>query len=67
MQCITKWESCYRRWGAVAHTVAVLSLVMLTVTGIQLESIGGWIACPPQLVWLLAETGLASVVEPALG
>ena len=52
MQCITKWESGYRRWGIVAHTVAVLSLVVLTATGIQLEGIGGWVACPPHTVVL---------------
>jgi hypothetical protein len=52
MQCITKWEICYRRLGVVAHTVAVLSLVMLTATGVQLESIGGWIVCPLRTVIL---------------
>jgi transposase-like protein len=52
MQCITKWESDYRGWGVVAHTVAVLSLVILTATGIQLEGIGGWVACPPHTVVL---------------
>ncbi len=52
MQCITKREICYRRLGVVAHTVAVLSLVMLTATGVQLESIGGWIASPRQIVVL---------------
>jgi transposase-like protein len=55
MQCITKWESGYRRWGVVAHTVAVLGLVVLTATGIHLESIGGWIACPLPTVVLEGE------------
>lgn len=52
MQCTTKWGEGYWRWGIVAHTVAVLSLTGLTVAGVQLESIGGWIACPPRLVVL---------------
>jgi hypothetical protein len=53
MQCTIEWGSCYRRWGIVAHTAAVLSLVVLTATGVQLESIGGWIACPPHIVVLV--------------
>ena len=46
MQCTTKWERRYWRWGAIAHTIVVLSLVVLTTTGTRLESIGGWLACP---------------------
>jgi hypothetical protein len=69
MQCITKWGICYRRLGVVAHTMAALSLVMLTATGIQLESIGGGKAEGTQAagccVWKhLADEALAA---PELG
>ncbi len=50
MECTTKWGNRYRRWGMVAHTAAVIGVVILTAAGIRLESIGGWIACPPQMV-----------------
>jgi len=52
MQCTTKWGNGYHRWGVVAHIVAVVTLVILTATGSQLESVGGWIACSPELVGL---------------
>jgi len=31
MQCTTKWGICYWRWGSIAHTIAVWSLVVLPV------------------------------------
>jgi hypothetical protein len=53
MQCTIGLTDCQRRWGAVAHTIAVLGLVALTVaTGTTLESIGGWFAYPPQAIGL---------------
>ncbi len=52
MECTTKWGNRYWRWGIVAHTVAVLSMVILTAAGIRVESVGGWIACPPQMARL---------------
>ena len=48
MQCITGWRN--RQWGEVAHTVAVLGLVILALEGSRLESLGGWIVCPPRWV-----------------
>jgi len=50
MKYITKRERGYWEWGGVAHTIAVLGLVALTAMGMPLESLGGWSACPPQLV-----------------
>jgi hypothetical protein len=47
MQCTTEMTNRQRQWGAAAHTLAVLGLVMMAVTGLSLESLGGWIACPP--------------------
>jgi transposase-like protein len=48
MQCITGWRN--RQWGEVAHTVAVLGLVILAMKGVRLESLEGWVACPPRWV-----------------
>jgi transposase-like protein len=53
MQCTIGLTNRQRRWGAVAHTIAVLGLVVLTVaTGTTLEGIGGWFACLPQAIEL---------------
>ena len=52
MQCTIGLTECQRQWGAVVHTVAVLGVVVLTVTGVRLESLGGWIACPPSGIGL---------------
>jgi hypothetical protein len=52
MQCTTKWKRWYRSVGEVAHTVAVLGLVLMTVTGRPMESITGWVACPPRVIEL---------------
>jgi len=46
MKCTTKWTNRQRQWGVVAHTVAVLGLVILTMRGVTLESVGGWIGNP---------------------
>ncbi len=50
MQCTTGWGKRYWQWGIVVHTVAVLGLIGLAGVGINLESSGGWVVCPPQLV-----------------
>lgn len=53
MQCTIGLTNRQRQWGVVAHTIAVLGLVVLTVaTDTTLEGIGGWFACPPQAVEL---------------
>ena len=46
MQCITGWKS--GQWGAVAHTLAVVGLVIMVIEGVYVESLGGWVACPPR-------------------
>jgi hypothetical protein len=48
MQCITGWKS--GQWGEVVHTIAVLGLVILALEGSRLESLAGWIVCPPRWV-----------------
>jgi len=48
MQCTIGWAPGQRRWGSIAHSVAVLGLVILPVVGVSLESLGGWVACPAQ-------------------
>jgi transposase-like protein len=48
MQCTTGWAERQRRWGSIAHLVAVLGLVVLLAVGVPLESLGGWVACPVQ-------------------
>ena len=48
MQCITGWRK--RQWGEIAHTVAVLGLIVLAIEGVRPESHGGWVACPPRWV-----------------
>ena len=55
MQCTTERMNGQRQWGAAAHTLAVLGLVMMAVTGLSLESVGGWIACPPTWIELERE------------
>jgi len=57
MQCITKWGRWYRSAGEIAHTTAVLGLVLLTLMGRPMESIGGWVACPPHVIELDRERG----------
>ena len=52
MQCTTEWERWYRSVGEVAHAVAVLGLVWLTLMGKPVESIAGWVACPPRVIEL---------------
>jgi transposase-like protein len=52
MQCTIERTKRQRQWGASAHTLAVLGLLMLAVTGLSLESLGGWVACPPQWMGL---------------
>ena len=48
MQCITGWRN--GQWCEVAHTIAVLGLVILAIEGVRLESLEGWVACPPRWV-----------------
>jgi hypothetical protein len=38
--------------GEVAHTVAALGLVLMTVMGRPMEGITGWVACPPRVIEL---------------
>jgi hypothetical protein len=52
MQCTTEWERWYRSVGEIAHTAAVLGLVMMTVMGRPVEGIAGWVACPPRVIEL---------------
>jgi transposase-like protein len=52
MQCTTEWKRWYRSVGEVAHAVAVLGLVWMTVMGQPVESIAGWIAYPPRVIEL---------------
>ena len=56
MQCITGWVERQRHWGAIAHTIAVLGLVLLLTMGCAPESLGGWIACPAQ-GWVAEQAG----------
>jgi hypothetical protein len=44
MQCTTGWRNWQGEWGATAHTVAVVMLVLLSITGHQVEGLGGWLA-----------------------
>jgi transposase-like protein len=55
MQCTTGMRNRQWRWGAGAHTIAVLGLLVLAATGLPVESSGGWVACPPQMIVLEAE------------
>jgi len=56
MQCITGWAERQRCWGAIAHTIAVLGLMLLLVMGCAPESLGGWVACPAQ-GWVAGQAG----------
>ena len=46
MQYITGWRS--RQWGQIVHTIAVLGLVVVALEGSRLESLAGWVICPPR-------------------
>jgi len=50
MQCTTEWQNCYRQWDTLARMVVVLSLVLLALGGLTLESLNGWLAYPPVVV-----------------
>lgn len=50
MQCTTRATD--RQWGMLAHTIAVLGFVALAMTGIAMESSGGWVACLPRVIVL---------------
>jgi len=52
MQCTTGWRTWQGEWGAMAHTMAVVMLVLLSITGHQVEGLGGWLACPPRVIRL---------------
>jgi transposase-like protein len=56
MQCITGWVEGQRRWGAIAHTIAVLGLMLFLVMGCAPESLGAWVACPAQ-GWVAGQAG----------
>lgn len=49
MQCTTGMRNRQWWWGEVAHTIAVMGLIVLAATGTAVESSGGWVACPPQV------------------
>jgi len=69
MQCITGWRS--RQWGEIAHTIAVLGLVVLALEGSRLENLAGWIACPPRWVRIgqerRSETGVQGWIAWSVG
>jgi hypothetical protein len=69
MQCITGWRS--RQWGEIAHTIAVLGLVVLALEGSRLENLAGWIACPPRWVRIgqerRSETGVQGGIAWCVG
>jgi len=50
MQCTMGWGKCHWQWGVAIHTLAVLGLMVLAGVGMYLESSGGWVVCPPQVV-----------------
>jgi hypothetical protein len=50
MKYTRKWQKRYQEWGAGACAVAMVGLVILTVVGAPLESVVGWIACPPWVI-----------------
>lgn len=50
MQCNTVLTERQWEWGIVFHTIGAVGLVMLMVTGVAMESVGGWIVYPPQVV-----------------
>ena len=50
MQCTIGLTGCQRQWGGVAHTIAVLGLVVQVVMGVVPEGLGGWWACPPAVI-----------------
>jgi hypothetical protein len=52
MQCTTEWKRWYRSGGEIAHTAAVLGLVLMTVMGKPVEGIAGWVAYPPRVIEL---------------
>jgi hypothetical protein len=52
MQCTTEWKRWYRGVGEIAHTVAVLGLILMTVMGRPVEGIAGWVARPPRVIEL---------------
>jgi transposase-like protein len=58
MQCTTGLTNRQRRLGTVAHTIAVIGLVVLAATGTPLESVGGWLG-GPALVAMCGEKGRA--------
>jgi len=52
MQCSIGLSDRQRWWGTVGHTIGVLGLIVLMVRGTPLESVGVWVACPPQVIRL---------------
>ena len=50
MKCTTQRMNYQREWGNIAHTIAAVGLLMITVLGINVESSGGWITNPPVIV-----------------
>lgn len=62
MQCTTGGRNGYRSrsWGTLIQIVVVLSLVLLALGGVVLESLGGWLSCAPRVV-----IGIAPRCRPA--
>jgi transposase-like protein len=44
------WANRFWQWGATGHALAVVGLVVWAAVGIRLEGVGGWVACPPQVI-----------------
>lgn len=50
MKYTTEWQKRYQEWGAGACAVAMVWVVALAVAGAPLESVLGWMACPPWVI-----------------
>ena len=48
MKCSISERSC--QWAVVGQLIAVVGLVLLSHSGQVLESSGGWVACPAQMI-----------------
>jgi hypothetical protein len=57
MQCITGGRNGYWPWGTLIQIMVVLSLVLLALGGVVLESLGGWLTCAPSAVSGIAPRG----------
>jgi len=52
MQCTMGLTNRQRQWGVVAHTIAVLGVLVLTATGTTVESLEGWVTCQAHVIEL---------------